>query len=138
MYSGPREAFSIQPGATVAEAARLMTERRLRAIVVCAEGRPVGIVTAADLVRRVLHRQAPASTRVESVMTRDVIVARDDLSAIDHAVIMGERGLSSLPLVDGEGRLSSLLLFEDLLRLFAHGLHCLGRAAFGTEDRRGE
>lgn len=44
-------AVTIEPNATVADAARLMSERRVNRLPVVEEGRLVGIVTRADLVR---------------------------------------------------------------------------------------
>jgi len=45
--------ITVPPGADVKEAARIMTEMKVRRLVVVQDGKPVGLFTAADLARAV-------------------------------------------------------------------------------------
>ncbi len=83
-----RSGVSISPAATLVDAANLMEQRGVGALVVVAEGVPVGFVTDRDLVRRATaHRLAP-SARVDAVMTAPVVTidASTDLRAATEAL----------------------------------------------------
>ncbi|HYN39526.1 MAG TPA: DUF294 nucleotidyltransferase-like domain-containing protein, partial [Rhodospirillales bacterium] len=83
-------------------------------VVVDAAGRPVGILTAGDIVRRVVFR-VPPETPVEAVMTAPVLTIprREYL----FAAIAGMRRhtLKHLPVVDRDGRLAGLIRLHDAL-----------------------
>src|SRR5262249_35123634 len=63
--------FAVRRDATVAEAARTMTESNVGIVVVLDNDRLVGVFSERDAVRRVINRGLdPLSTLVEDVMTR--------------------------------------------------------------------
>ena len=63
MKSGPDEIVTIRPDTTVAEAARLLSERRIGAVVVSSDGRRAeGILSERDIVRE-LGRSGLAARR---------------------------------------------------------------------------
>ncbi|MBV8304445.1 MAG: CBS domain-containing protein [Acidimicrobiia bacterium] len=66
-----KPAATIQADGTITEAARLMNERTVGALVVLDGERPVGIVADRDLVLRALARALPPGARVDGVMTAD-------------------------------------------------------------------
>ena len=70
---------TVPPDATVKDAARLMHDRRIGALVV-AEGEALrGIFTERDVLWRVVAQGLDAAaTRVRDVMTAEVIVVRPD------------------------------------------------------------
>jgi CBS domain-containing protein len=71
-----RELYSVRPDSTVLEAAELMAERNVGAVAVLERNRLVGVLSERDVLRRVVvQKLAPAETRVEDVMTRDLVVA---------------------------------------------------------------
>jgi CBS domain-containing protein len=111
-----RELVTIAPDRPAEEAARLMRDRHVGAVVVVDDARPVGIVTDRDLVVRLLA-DYKADTLVAAVMTRDPAVARVD-DAIDFAFYtMRENGVRRLPIVDAAGALIGLVAVDDLLVL---------------------
>lgn len=74
MKAGPDEIVTIAPDTTVAEATRLLSERRIGAVVVSSDGKtPDGILSERDIVRE-LGRAGPAclDQKVEAVMTRAI------------------------------------------------------------------
>jgi CBS domain-containing protein len=122
-----QEVVTVAPEATALEAARLMAERRVGALVVTTpDARPIGIVTDRDLVTRVLAaRLDPGATPVRSVMSAPLVTAR--AGSTDHAVRMGLEGVRRLPLVDDAGRLVGIVSLDDLLAIHAHRLGCLAQ-----------
>jgi signal-transduction protein with cAMP-binding, CBS, and nucleotidyltransferase domain len=101
------------------DAARAMTERDVSSVtVVDAAGRPVGILTERDLVRRVMFRDA-GDTAVGDVMTEPVHVVRADEYLYHAIAVMRRRGLRHMPVVDGARRLVGMLNLHDALAVAA-------------------
>ncbi len=68
------DVITIAPSETVLRAAELMNERGIGGLVVAERGRPVGIFTERDILRRVVAQQRdPTTTRVADAMTSPVI-----------------------------------------------------------------
>jgi CBS domain-containing protein len=70
----PPDIVSIEPTATLAQAAKLLAERRIGAVLVLGiEGRVAGILSERDIVRALAERGASMlDERVDQVMTRKV------------------------------------------------------------------
>src|SRR5947209_6716621 len=65
--------LSIAKEETVLRAAQVMNEHKIGALLVLEERRVVGIFTERDVLRRIVgEERAPATTRVEEVMTTEV------------------------------------------------------------------
>jgi len=98
------EILSVEPGIAVQEAASLMAENNVGSLVVLSPINDlVGIFTERDLVRRVVAEQKdPASTKIETVMTPNVMVAQASDSAWDLVQVMNRERFRHLPVVDGK------------------------------------
>ncbi len=69
-----RQVIHLAPSASVREAARLMSENHIGALLVMDEGRLAGIFTERDALNRVLAEgRDPDSTPLSEVMTRDPV-----------------------------------------------------------------
>jgi CBS domain-containing protein len=87
-----------QPDASIAAAARAMTERRSRSIVVVdLAGRPVGVVTGHDLLR-VLGDDGPST--VADVMSREILSIAPDATLREAAERMLRHRVHRLVVVD--------------------------------------
>jgi CBS domain-containing protein len=93
-----RERFAvIEAEAPVREAAYLMSKPHTDLVVVCSHGDMVGVVTKTDIVRQISRCTGfGCTTRVESVMTRDVTYCRANELLRDVWSVMKERGLPRL------------------------------------------
>ena len=102
------------PDATVKDAARLMHDRRIGALVV-AEGEALrGIFTERDVLWRVVAQGLDAAaTRVRDVMTAEVIVVRPDRDVDEIETIMRDHRIRHLP-VAGDHGLVGMLSIGDL------------------------
>ena len=89
---------TIAPQATLAEAARKMASQDIGSLPVCAERqRVVGIITDRDItVRAVARGMDPNRTRVEEVMTRDVLSCSSDADVEDACALMEKRQVRRL------------------------------------------
>ena len=104
-------------GSTVAEAVAAMRESGAGYVLVVDAGRILGIFTERDLLGRVLAAgQAPGDTTIESVMTPDPVVLRQDdsLAIAINKMVMGY--FRHVPLVDAGGRVRGVTSPHDLLR----------------------
>ncbi len=76
---GERETFTVEHGASVADAARLMTRHQIGAVPVLDNGRLVGIFSERDVLNRVVAAgRNPVATPVGEVMSSNLIVAEAD------------------------------------------------------------
>jgi len=109
-------ALLIAPGASVRDALEAITKNRRQAVMVVDEsGRLVGIVTDGD-IRRGLLRGVAIDGRVADMMNRQPVTTPAGTERADALVLMQQRSLRHLPVLDSSGRLVDVMLFEDLLR----------------------
>jgi len=109
------DVLTIAPGETVLAAAQLMNERGIGGLIVAEKGRPVGIFTERDILRRVVaQRLDPATTRVADAMTAPVIGCAPDTSIDECAAMMTAKRIRHLPVVDQQ-RLAGVITIGDVL-----------------------
>lgn len=106
------------PDDTVAKVAQLMQSENIGSIPVI-ENLPtqklIGIVTDRDLVLKIIAKgQDPKSTKVEAVMTRQVVtcLAEDDLQKALDA--MAEHQLRRIPIVDHDYKIVGIIAQADV------------------------
>lgn len=106
---------TIQPEATLAEAAGILSERRIGAVVVSSDGKkPAGILSERDIVRQLgIKGEAALSTPISEVMTRDVqtCATGEDALAILERMTAGR--FRHLPVVDSDGNMLGLISIGD-------------------------
>jgi CBS domain-containing protein len=107
---------TVEPNATAKKAVELMNLHDIGCLVVVHSGKPIGIVTERDMLKRVIHKSRnPARTKVVDVMSKPLITASPDMRAGDAAKLMIERNVKKLAVVEN-GRLVGLVSITDLLR----------------------
>lgn len=100
----PRRLVTAPPGASVTEAARLMTEGGVGAVLVVEGDRLVGIFTERDAVYRVIAAgRDPSRTALAEVMTRDPVTVAPDETFGYALLLMHEHGFRHAPVVE-DGR----------------------------------
>ncbi len=110
------DVVSIQPTATVLEAARLMNDRGVGGVVVVDEANALlGIFTERDILRRVVAAGLPPeTTKVADVFTRDIITCGPEMNVEEVGALMSSRRVRHLPVVDAGG-LHGVVTIGDLL-----------------------
>ncbi len=105
---------SLPPGATVHEAVRTMSDRRIGAVLIAVEGRLQGIFTERDVLTRIVAPGLnPGETVLDSVMTPNPDTVGPGDTALDALQRMSGRGYRHLPVVD-DGRLVGIVSIRDL------------------------
>jgi CBS domain-containing protein len=94
---------TVSPHASLAEAARKMASQDIGSLPVCAESRRVvGIITDRDItVRAVARGMDPNLTRVDEIMTREVLSCPVDSEVEDACDLMEKRQVRRLLVTDG-------------------------------------
>lgn len=114
--------WSVGKDATVLDAALLMNEHRIGALVVLEGGRVAGMFTERDVLRRIVAAQRdPVQTRVAEVMTEEVACCTPETSIDEARGAMKNRRIRHLPLVDNDRRLLGMISIGDLNAYQADG-----------------
>ncbi|WP_055491312.1 CBS domain-containing protein [Streptomyces sp. TP-A0356] len=117
-------AVSVRPGTTFKEIARLLDEYDITAVPVVDDGgRPVGVVSEADLLRK--QTSGDVGSTAGDVMTSPAVVAEPEWNAVRAARTMEGRKVKRLPVVDVEGRLIGVISRGDLVKLFLRQDHAI-------------
>jgi len=111
-----RQIFSCQAGATVEEAARILSDKRIGALPVLKGGRLVGIFSERDLLYSVAKNGAPALIRrVSEVMTTPAITVAPGTTVLEALALMTKRRIRHLPVEDGSA-LVGFVSIGDLVK----------------------
>ena len=103
--------------ATVQEAAALMNQHRIGAVVVSAGEKVVGIFSERDILCRVVaERRDPAETHVKDVMTTPVACCHSTTSIAECRSVMTDKHIRHMPVVD-DNRLMGVVSSGDILAL---------------------
>ena len=108
--------ITVMPGSSVADAARLLAERRIGAVIVSDAGaRPVGILSERDIVRDVGRRGAACLTdKVETLMTRNVLSCGPDDSADSVLERMTAGRFRHMPVLK-DGKMVGIISIGDVV-----------------------
>jgi len=110
------DVVSVSEKATVREAAGLMEKHEIGCLVVVKNGKPVGIVTETDMVRRVILGPVdPEKTKVRKIMSRPLVVGNPQMDVDEASKIMRNRKIKKLPVIEN-GRLVGLVTTTDIVR----------------------
>lgn len=129
----PRELVTIDAGASLSHAARLMREQHVGALVVTADSgerqHAVGIVTDRDLVVEVLARDdVPMDMTVGKLASTKLAGVPGSASVAEAVAVMERAGVRRLLVADEQGHVIGLVSADDLLAAVAAELGGLARA----------
>jgi CBS domain-containing protein len=108
---------TIPPGTSLSEAARLLAQRRIGAVVVSPDGKTVaGILSERDIVRELAQRGvACMADRVDAVMTTAITTCRRDDSSDAVLATMTDGRFRHLPVVEA-GEMVGLISIGDVVK----------------------
>lgn len=115
MKAGPDSIITVRPDMTIAEAVRLLSEKRIGAVVVSGDGAtPQGILSERDIVRELARSGAAAmDRRVSEVMTSKVQTCRSGDEALGLLQRMTDGRFRHVPVVDDNGRMLGVVSIGD-------------------------
>jgi len=113
-----REVVTIEPDTSFKACADLMRIHGVSGLPVVSQNRLAGIVTEADLMRRMAGDGAVAPRFARDVMTHDVVTIGQSATVAAAARLMTERHVKRLPVVDAGKRVVGIVSRGDVLRVF--------------------
>jgi CBS domain-containing protein len=120
---------AIQPKQSVHDAALMMRDRHVGAVLVVDEGRPVGIVNDRDIVvRAIVENRDPNTTPVRDVMSGSVTVVGSDQKIDDAVIAIRTAGVRRMPIVNAAGKAIGIVTLDDLVVLMAGELNLVAGA----------
>jgi len=110
-----RPVVAVRPDQTVLEAIKVLASEDIGAAIVMSGGRLAGIFYERDYTRKViLHGRSSDTTRVDEIMTPQVVCVTQRSSTRDCMALMSEKGIRHLPVID-EGRVVGMVSIRDIV-----------------------
>lgn len=107
---------TMEPTASVYEAARFMVDKNVGALVVVERDKVVGIVSERDCARKlVAMARSSQETLVRDIMSSPVMYVHPDQTDEECMALMTENRLRHLPVMEG-GKLLGLVSIGDLVK----------------------
>jgi CBS domain-containing protein len=111
----PARVVSVTPEQSVLEAIKVLATEDIGAAIVMSGDRLAGIFSERDYTRKiVLKGRASDTTRVEEVMTANVIVVNPRTRTRECMQLMSEKNIRHLPVVD-DGRVIGMVSIRDIV-----------------------
>lgn len=111
-----RDVATLAENVPVAEAARLMSSKRISCIVVMRQDEPAGVLTEKDMIHRIVTPgKDPTQTRIADVMSSPVTTIPPDYSVLGVSRKMDALHLHHLVVME-EGKLCGIVTQTDVMR----------------------
>lgn len=119
------EVITIDADSTVYKAVRLMNKHEIGCVVVVLKGKPVGIITERDMLKRVLAKSVdPEKINVSDIMSAPLIIGKPKMEIENAVKLMFKTKIKKLPVVHG-GKLIGLVTLTDITRFQPHMIRIL-------------
>ncbi|MBL0141049.1 MAG: CBS domain-containing protein [Betaproteobacteria bacterium] len=111
----PSRMVSVKPEDSVLEAIMVMARENIGAAIVMSGDRLVGILSERDYARKVILKgRSSETTRVEEIMTANVVCVSPRAKSRDCMALMSEKNIRHLPVLD-EGRVVGMVSVRDIV-----------------------
>ena len=97
-----RKVITVPEDASVKEVSRLMSRKHISCIIVTSKrGKPVGLITERDLIKRVLAKEKkPSALKAADIMTPKLLTLTPDTTIVQAAKMMKEHGIRRFPIME--------------------------------------
>ena len=110
-----RDVKVVRPDSSVKEVVAVMNRFNIGSIVVVQDGRPVGVISERDILRRVVEPcLSPEALTAGQVMTSTVYTICETASMDEAAELMAEKKIRKIP-VTKKGRLVGIVTYTDIV-----------------------
>ena len=108
---------SLDESSTVRETVTLMNQRGVSAVIITDGGKPAGIFTERDVLKRVAIQELDLDkTRVRQVMTAPLLTMATSALIGDVLAEMSRRDIRNMPVVGDQGELLGLVAMPEILQ----------------------
>jgi CBS domain-containing protein len=116
-----KSVISVDASVTINDAAKMMEDAKVGAVIVMENNTPVGIVTDRDFAVKVVAHAYNITTPVKQIMSSPLFSINSDESVRTAADLMHDRGIRKLPVIDGEN-IVGMITATDIVNLLAVSL----------------
>lgn len=113
-----RPVISVDASVTVNEAAKIMEDTKIGAIMVMKNNSPVGIVTDRDFAVKVVAHAYQITSSIKQIMSSPLFSINLDESVRTAVELMHDRGIMKLPVFDSE-KVVGIITARDIVNLLA-------------------
>lgn len=107
---------TVKPDDSVHAAVKKMNKFGIGSVIVISSGRPVGIITETNIMRRVVEsRMDPATVWAKDIMTSPLVTIDQTAAVEEAAKIMVDKNISRLPVTNGN-KLVGLISSTDIVK----------------------
>jgi CBS domain-containing protein len=111
----PARVVKVRPEQSVLEAIKVLAQEDIGAAIVMTGDRLAGIFSERDYTRKVILKgRSSDTTRVEEIMTPNVVVVGTRTRTRECMALMTEKNIRHLPVVD-EGRVIGMVSIRDIV-----------------------
>jgi len=115
------QVWSLPKDATVLDAAKMMREKNIGAVLVMDGDKVAGIVSERDIVRRACAEQRdPAKTLVSEIMTPQVLCISPQATAEEVLAVMTKNRFRHLPVRDGDKLIGVVSIGDAVKAVIEH------------------
>jgi len=100
-------------GDTLQHVGELMRDRNVGSVVICQNGRPVGVITDRDLALAVVADRIESGTAAGDHASRPIVTGQVEMDIEEAVAIMIQHGIRRLPVTEGDG-LVGIVTIDDL------------------------
>lgn len=124
-----KDVVTVTTETAVVDSVKLMQQKKIGAIIVLADKKPVGIFTERDLVSKflvIIDKQNINELKIKDVMTKNLITVSPDQAYSDSLKYMQVKGIRHLPVVENDclvGVLSIRDLLEQVISDYKNHVH---------------
>lgn len=113
-----KSVISVDATITVNEAAKMMEDAKVGAVIVMEDNSPVGIVTDRDFSVKVVAHAYQITDPVKQIMSSPLFSIGSDEPVRIAADLMHDRGIRKLPVID-DGKVVGIITATDIVNLLA-------------------
>ena len=113
-----KSVISVDSSTSVNDAAKMMSDAKVGAVIVMNNNTPVGIVTDRDFAVKIVAYAYPITTPVRKIMSSPLFSINSDESVRTAADLMHDRGIRKLPVIDNEN-IVGMITATDIVNLLA-------------------
>lgn len=105
---------------TALDIAQVMAKSRTGSVIVTRDGKPAGIITERDLLKKVSAKnEKPGETSALQIMSSPVIAVKAYDSVDTAAAVMAEKKIKRLAVVEDDGSLAGVISATDIAKKLA-------------------
>jgi len=113
-----KSVISVDSSINVNEAAKMMEDSKVGAVIVMENNTPIGIVTDRDFAVKIVAHAYQITTPIKQIMSSPLITTSQDESILMAADLMHSRNIRKLPVIDND-QVVGIITSTDLVNQFA-------------------